>query len=89
MQKGGQALLERMDEHMRHLLRAGAELKHRQHLRQRINGQPEPEHPRMAAQPGTQQWSNWRWGICRVWKQRPCKVCACEPSRVSHEVMLA
>ena len=36
------------------MLRAGSELKHRKNLRQRINGQPEPLHLSMAAQPGSQ-----------------------------------
>ena len=39
---------------MRHVLRAGAELKHRKNLRQGINGQPEPQHLFATAQPGAQ-----------------------------------
>jgi hypothetical protein len=53
-QKGGQALSERVDEDMRHVLRAGAELKHGKNLRQGINGQPQPKDPFGAAQPGSQ-----------------------------------
>jgi hypothetical protein len=40
----GQALSERVDEQMRHVLRSRTELKHRKNLRQGINGQPEPQH---------------------------------------------
>jgi hypothetical protein len=47
-------LSERVDEDMRHVLRAGADLKHGQNLGERINGQPEPEHLCGAAQPGAQ-----------------------------------
>jgi len=39
---------------MGHVLCSGAELKHRKNLRQGINGQPEPEHLLIAAQPGAQ-----------------------------------
>ena len=39
----GQALSERVDEQMRHVLRAGAELKHGKNLGERIDGQPQPE----------------------------------------------
>src|SRR5215470_11534147 len=40
----GQALSESVDEDMRHVLRAGTELKHRKNLGERIDGQPEPKH---------------------------------------------
>ena len=49
-----QALLESMDEYMRRMLRAEAELNHRKNLRQRINGQPEPQHVLATPQPGSQ-----------------------------------
>ena len=39
---------------MRHALRAGAELKHRQNLGARIDGQPQPEHLGGTAQSGAQ-----------------------------------
>jgi hypothetical protein len=39
---------------MRHVLRAGTELKHGKNLREGINGQPQPEHLCGAAQPGAQ-----------------------------------
>src|SRR5258707_10796352 len=39
---------------MSHVLCAGTELKHRQNLSERIDGQPEPEHLRGTAQPGAQ-----------------------------------
>ena len=39
---------------MRRVLRAGAELKHRKNLGERIDGQPEPEHLCGAAQSGAQ-----------------------------------
>src|SRR5215467_6192105 len=39
-----QALSERVDEDMRHVLRAGAELKHRKNLGERVDGKREPEH---------------------------------------------
>src|SRR5262249_17040980 len=50
---GGQALSERLDEDMRHGLRAGAEIKHGKNLRQGINGQPQPKDLLGAAQPGS------------------------------------
>ena len=40
----GQALSERVDEDMRHVLRARAELKHRKNLGEGVDGQPQPEH---------------------------------------------
>ena len=43
-----------MDHPMSHVLCAGTELKHRQNLSERIDGQPEPEHLRGTAQPGAQ-----------------------------------
>ncbi len=54
MQKGGQALSERVDEQMCHVLRAGTQLEDGQKLGAGINRQPEPLHLRMAAQPGSQ-----------------------------------
>ncbi len=39
----GQALSERVDEHMRHMLCAGTELKHRKKVRARIDGQPQKD----------------------------------------------
>jgi len=41
---GSQALSERVDEQMRHVLCSGTKLKHRQNLGERIDGQPKPEH---------------------------------------------
>ncbi len=43
-----------VDHPMGHVLSAGTELKHRQNLGEGIDGQPEPEHLRGAAQPGAQ-----------------------------------
>jgi hypothetical protein len=53
-QKGGQALSERVDEEMSHVLCSRTELKHRQNLRQGIDGQPEPEHLSGTAEPRPQ-----------------------------------
>ena len=53
-QKGGQALSQGVDHPMSHVLCARTELKHRQNLREGIDGQPQPEHLRGAAQPGAQ-----------------------------------
>jgi hypothetical protein len=39
---------------MRHLLRAGAELKHWKNLGEGIDGQPQPEHVCGTAEPGAQ-----------------------------------
>jgi hypothetical protein len=39
---------------MRHVLRAGAELKHRKNLGAGIDGEPEPQHLLSAAQPCAQ-----------------------------------
>jgi hypothetical protein len=39
----GQDLTERVDEQMRHVLRAGTQMEHRENLRERVDGQPEPE----------------------------------------------
>ena len=49
-----QALSQRVDEPMSHVLCAGTELKHRQNLRARIHGQPQPEDLFSAAQPCSQ-----------------------------------
>ena len=43
-----------MDHPMSHVLGAGTQLEHRQNLGAGIDGQPEPEHLRSAAQPGAQ-----------------------------------
>ena len=50
----GQALPQRVDEQVCHVLGAGTELKHRKNLGARIDGQPEPEHLLGVAQPGAQ-----------------------------------
>jgi hypothetical protein len=52
-QKGGQALSQRVDEPMGHVLRAGAKLKHRKNLGAGIDRQPQPQHLCGAAQPGS------------------------------------
>ena len=44
-QKGDQDLSQRVKNHVRHVLRAWAELKHRKNLRAGINGQPEKDAP--------------------------------------------
>ena len=54
MQKGGQDLLQGMDDPMCHVLCAGTEMEHGKNLRAGIDGQPEPEHVLRAAQPGSQ-----------------------------------
>ena len=55
MQKGSQTLSERVDEDMRQVLRAGSERGSPEESRvPGINGQPEPLHLPMAAQPGAQ-----------------------------------
>src|SRR5215831_17249770 len=46
-----QDLSERVDELVCHVLCAGTELKHGKNLGAGINGQPEPQHLRMAAEP--------------------------------------
>jgi hypothetical protein len=43
--------LQGVDDPMRHVLRAGAQMKHRTNLGARVDGQPEPEHLLGAAQP--------------------------------------
>jgi len=43
-----------VDEQMRHVLRAGTELKHGKNLRAGVDGQPQPENLFVAAQPGSQ-----------------------------------
>jgi hypothetical protein len=53
-QKGGQALLQRVDEPMGQVLHSRTELKRRKKLGEGIDGQPEPEHLCGAAQPGAQ-----------------------------------
>jgi hypothetical protein len=50
----GQDLSERVDELVCHVLCAGTKLKHGKNLGAGINGQPEPQHLRMAAEPGAQ-----------------------------------
>ncbi len=49
-----QEVLQGMDDHVRRILCAGAEIKHKKDLRERIDGQPEPDHLCGAAQPGSQ-----------------------------------
>jgi len=50
----GQDLWERVDELMCHVLGTGTELKHRQNLGTRIDGQPQPQHLLRAPQPRAQ-----------------------------------
>jgi hypothetical protein len=52
--KGGQELSQGVDNPMCHVLRAGTEMEHGYKLRARIDGQPQPEHLLIAAQPGAQ-----------------------------------
>ncbi len=49
-----QDLSQGVDEQMRHLLRAGTEMKHRNNLREGIDCQPQPQHLCGAAQPRAQ-----------------------------------
>ncbi len=53
-QKGDQEALQGVDDHVRRMLCAGAEMEYRKNLRERIDGQPEPDHLCGAAQPGSQ-----------------------------------
>jgi hypothetical protein len=53
-QKGGQELPQGVDNFMRHVLRAGTEIEHGKKLRKGIDGQPQPQHLLIAAQPGAQ-----------------------------------
>ena len=47
-------MLQGLDDHVRCILCAGAEMEHRKDLGERIDGQPEPDHLCGAAQPGSQ-----------------------------------
>jgi hypothetical protein len=47
-------VLQGVDDQVRRVLRAGAELKHRQNLGEGINGYPQPEHLLRTPQPGAQ-----------------------------------
>ena len=47
-------MLQGVDDHVRCMLCASAEMEHRKNLREGIDGQPEPEHLCGAAQPGAQ-----------------------------------
>ena len=49
-----QEALQGVDDHVRRMLCAGAEMEYRKNLRERIDGQPEPDHLCGAAQPGSQ-----------------------------------
>jgi hypothetical protein len=53
-QKGGHLLAQAVDEQLRHLVRSRAQLEHRNTLGERIDGDPEPEDLRVAAQPRAQ-----------------------------------
>jgi hypothetical protein len=53
-QKGGQELPQGVDNSMCHVLRAGTEIEHGKKLRKGIDGQPQPQHLLIAAQPGAQ-----------------------------------
>jgi hypothetical protein len=53
-QKGGQDVSQSVDDRIRYVLRAGAQMEHRKKLRAGVDGQPEPEHLLGAAQPGAQ-----------------------------------
>ena len=50
----GQDLSQGMNDHVRRVLRAGAQIQHGQQLGARIDGQPQPQHLCGAAQPGSQ-----------------------------------
>jgi len=53
-QKGDQEVSQGVDNHVRRMLCAGAEMEHGENLRERIDGQPEPDHLCGAAQSGSQ-----------------------------------
>ena len=52
-QKGGQEVLQGVNNHVRCILCARAEVKHRNNLGERIDGQPQPEDLFGATQPGS------------------------------------
>ncbi len=80
--------MHRVNQRMRRVLCAGAELKHRQKLGARIDGQPQPQHLR-GARSLVRISSNCRCGMCRSWKQCSCKSSACSPARDNQVVMVA
>jgi len=49
-----QELSQGVDEQVRHVLRAGTQMEHRQNLGARVDGQPEPQHLAGTAQPCAQ-----------------------------------
>ncbi len=53
-QKGGQALSQGMNDAMCHVLGARTQLEHRDKLRARIEGHPQPQHLFIATQSGAQ-----------------------------------
>jgi hypothetical protein len=67
-QKGGQDLSQGVDDRMRSVLRAGAQMEHGKNLREGINGQPEPEHLLVVAQPGAQlvQLEMWELEVAEI-----------------------
>ncbi len=75
-------MLQGVDDHVRCILSAGAEMEYGKNLREGIDGQPEPEHLCGAAQPCAQfvQLEVREPQIARC--ERWCKVCAYSPARV-------
>jgi hypothetical protein len=78
-----------VDEHVRGMLCAGTKVEDGNDLREGVDGQPQPLYMCGVAQPGAQfvqlevrEPEMARW-------ERSCKVCACEPSRVSQVEMVA
>ena len=78
-----------MDDPMRRVLRAGAQIQHGQNLGARIDGQPEPEHLCGAAQPCANfvqlQVRDVQVAEAALMEERE----PCLPARVSQVVMVA
>ncbi len=64
----GQDVSQGVDDRMRCVLRAGAQMEHGKNLGERINGQPEPEHVCRAAQSGAQfvQLEVWKLEVAEI-----------------------
>jgi hypothetical protein len=78
-----------VNDRVRRMLCAGTQMEDGNKLREGVDGQPQPEHVLIAAQPGSQfiQLEVREPEMAR--SERSCKVCACEPARVSQVVMVA
>jgi hypothetical protein len=88
-QKGGQLISQVVDEQLGHLMRPRAQVEHRNPLGEWIDGHPEPQDLRVAAQACSQFIQLQMRDLEMARSERSCKVWACAPACSSQLVIVA